>query len=71
MNTYRNPLIQNDTIDTLTHIEKVITFLQDYHLVNSLPEAPAQQVDTHSGLFWVLSYVNQAIEFEVERLNKH
>ena len=40
MTTYRNPLIQDNPADTLTNIEQVITFLQDYHLVSSQPEAP-------------------------------
>ncbi len=68
MNTYRNPLIQDNPADTLTNIEQVINFLQDYHLTHSQPDSP-QQSDTHSGLFWVLRSVNQAIEFELERLD--
>lgn len=67
MNTYRNPIIQDNPVDTLTNIEQVITFLQDYHLSSSQPDSP-QQSDSHSGLFWVLQSVNQAIEFELARL---
>ncbi len=63
MNTYRNPLIQDNPADTLTNIEQVIPFLQDYHLSSSQPDS-TQQSDTHSGLFWVLRSVNQAIELE-------
>jgi hypothetical protein len=62
METYRNPLIQDDIIDTLAHVEKVITFLQEYHLASSHPEATqqeaTQQEDTHNGLFWILRCVN-------------
>ena len=70
MNTYRNPLIQDNPADTLTNIEQVISLLQDYHLVSSQPDSP-QQSDTHSGLFWVLQSVNQAVKFELARLNKY
>ncbi len=67
MNTYRNPLIQDNPADTLSNIGQVITFLQDYHLSSSEPDSP-QQSDVHSGLFWVLRSVNQAVEFELARL---
>lgn len=69
MSDYQNPLIQDDTIDTLAHVEKVITFLYEYHLASSHPEA-TQQEDTHSGLFWILRCVNQALECEIAKLEK-
>jgi hypothetical protein len=69
MQTYHNPLIQNDTIDTLNHVGNVITFLQEYHLASSHPEA-TQQEGTHSGLFWILRCVNQALECEIAKLEK-
>lgn len=68
MNTYRNPLIEQSPIDTLMNIEQVVTFLEDYHLINSQPDAP-DQANTHNGLFWILRTVNQAIEFEIERMD--
>lgn len=67
MDTYQNLLIQNDTIDTLANIEKVIKFLYEYHLANSHPEATEQE-DIHSGLFWVLRGIGQALEYELEKL---
>ena len=67
MNTYQNLLIQHDTIDTLANIEKVIKFLYEYHLASSHPDSTVQE-DTHSGLFWILRSIDQALEYEIKKM---
>ena len=69
MKAYQNPLIQDNAIDTLTHAEKVLAFLQDYHLTSSQPDTPIHE-DVHGGLFWICGFVRQALEYELKRLEE-
>ena len=69
MNTYQNPLIQENAIDTLTNAEKVMAFLQNYHLSSSQPDA-IECENAHEGLFWDCRFLRQALEYELERLEK-
>ena len=69
MENYKNPLIQEDVVDTLTNVRQVLSLLEDFHLNASAPDANSQK-DSHCGLFWVLRCTKQALDMELERIDK-
>ncbi len=67
-----NPLIDIHPIDTLVHVQAVLCFIQEYAAKST--EDGELQLQPHNmrvntGLYAVLKIVNQAIDYEIGRLD--
>lgn len=64
-----NPLIDQHPVDTLVHIQSVISFLQEYTSQNTCKMGISpKESRIHTGHYAVLKLVNDALEYEIERL---
>jgi len=65
-----NPLVDEHPIDTLLHVQAVLTFIQEY-AAKSTEEAETNPHDVriNTGLYAILRTVNDAIDFEIDRLD--
>jgi len=74
MNNYENSLIANDTYSTLLHVRCVIVFLQDFYCLSDIPgKRPPQhtQDEVYTGLFFIMQAMEQALAFEMTRVESH
>ncbi len=63
-----NPLIDEHTVDTLTHIQEVLMFLQDYMFKYSEDADMAlANPRVNTGHYTLLRLVNDALEYEINR----
>ena len=69
LDTPFNPLVEQHPVDTLVQIQNVLTFVQDYvtHTTHQ-PDTSAKEVQINTGHYAVLKLVNDALDYEVERL---
>lgn len=67
--TPNNPLVEQHPVDTLVQIQNVLSFLQDY-ITQSTEQADtnAKKVQINTGHYSVLKLVNDALDYEIERL---
>ena len=63
------PLIGEHPADTLSHIQATLTFIQEFAARST--EEPAitpYEIRVNTGLYAILKAVNDAIDYEIERL---
>lgn len=65
-----NSLIDQQPVDTLVHIHAVLSFLQNY-AARSAEEDSAFNIQINTGLYAILKTVNEAIDYEIERLDEY
>ena len=68
-NFSHRPLIGEHPADTLSHIQATLTFIQEFAARST--EEPAitpYEVKVNTGLYAILKAVNDAIDYEIERL---
>jgi hypothetical protein len=65
----RNPLIEDNTEETLLNIHSVLTFIRELHTDNALDENPNDKIH-HIGLSLILKCTNDALYYEIDRLEK-
>jgi len=73
MHSSDNPLIATDTYTTLLHAKSVISFLQDFYCLGDIPgKKPPRCIDeeVYTGLYFIMNMLNQALSFEIERLQE-
>lgn len=66
MPTYKNPLIQNDSADTLYNLRSILAVLQEFYCAKDIADREQEEI-TYTGLFWILKCVDNALAFEEER----
>lgn len=65
----RNPLIENSPEDTLLNIHSVLVFMQEFHAESEFDQTPDNKIN-HSGLSLILKCTNEALYYEMDRLEK-
>jgi|GEM_PF-5091876 len=64
-----NPLIDEHPVDTLVHVQSVLSFLQEYTAQSMTGvEVTPNHVRINTGVYNVLRTVSDAIDFEIDRL---
>lgn len=64
-----NPLIDQHPVDTLIHIQSVLSFIQEYTArATEEPGITPYEARINTGLFTILKTVNDALHYEIERL---
>lgn len=69
MEAYQNPIIQDNPTDTLYYVQSVLAVLQEFYCAVDLPQRD-QDKNVCCGLHWILRCSDNALDFEIERLNK-
>lgn len=65
-----NPLIDIHPIDTLVHVHAVLTFIQEYTAKTTEDDdLQPYNIQVNTGLYATLKIVNQAIDYEIGRLD--
>lgn len=67
MYTYQNPIIQDSPTDTLYNIQSVMSVLQEYYSAVDLPLRDQDQ-NVSSGIHWIIRCVDNALQYEIERI---
>ena len=65
--TERNPLIENQTEETLINITAVLTFVQEFH--ESVEISSVDRM-ANVGLSLTLKCANEALSYEIDNINK-
>lgn len=66
-----NPLIDQHPVDTLIHIQATLAFIQDYISKNTEDsDNTPHQARVHTGHHTLLRIVNDALDYEIDRLDK-
>lgn len=66
-----NPLIDQHPVDTLIHVQATLTFIQDYISKNTEDnDNTPHQARVHTGHHTLLRIVNDALDYEIDRLDK-
>ncbi|MGH1486051.1 MAG: hypothetical protein ACRBCI_07500 [Cellvibrionaceae bacterium] len=63
------PLIGEHPADTLSHIQATLTFIQEFAARSTEePTITPYEIRVNTGLYAILKAVNDAIDYEIERL---
>jgi hypothetical protein len=66
-----NPLVDQHTIDTLIHIQAVLSFLQEYvSKTTEESDFTLNDVRVNTGHYALLKLVNDALDYEIHRLDQ-
>lgn len=66
-----NPLVDQHPVDTLIHIQSVLALLQDYLAQTThQPDITPDEAQVHTGHYAMLKLVNDALDFEIDRLDR-
>ena len=64
-----NTLIDDHPIDTLSHIQSALTFIQEFAAkANEEVDSTPHELRVYSGLYALLKVINEAIDYEIGRL---
>jgi hypothetical protein len=64
-----NPIIQEQTSDTLAHVSDILAFMQTFFASSDLPSTDYEK-SIHVGIYCVLDVARRALLYEKERLNQ-
>ena len=66
------PLVGNHPTDTLSHIQATLTFVQEFAAKSTEEhEITPYEARISMGLYAILKTVNEAIDYEIERLDNY
>ncbi|MEO0442964.1 MAG: hypothetical protein AAFZ92_04375 [Pseudomonadota bacterium] len=66
-----NALIDDHPVDTLSHIQSALTFIQEYAAkANEDVDITPYEIRVYSGLHALLKVINEAIDYEIGRLEQ-
>jgi NADPH-dependent 7-cyano-7-deazaguanine reductase QueF len=65
----KNPLIEQSPEDTLVNIHSVLLFVQEFHAESEFNENTDNRI-YYSGLSLIIKCVNEALYYEMDRLEK-
>lgn len=71
LDQYNSPLIGKHPIDTLSHVQATLTFLQEFAARSTEePELTAHEIRVNTGLYAILKTINDAVAYEIKRLDE-
>jgi hypothetical protein len=66
-----NPLVDQHSIDTLIHIQAVLSFIQEYvSKTTEESDLTLNDVRVNTGHYALLKLVNDALDYEIHRLDQ-
>ncbi|MEJ2417987.1 MAG: hypothetical protein P8Y45_13885 [Exilibacterium sp.] len=67
-----HPLIDDQPVDTLSHVQTMLAFVQEFAAkATEDAQLTPHEIRVHAGLYALLKVVNEALDYEIERLERY